>query len=216
MKVYRSNLFAWWTPERQDDTLDEYKPSWRSMKVFSDDDLNDRELRGNYQDKLTEQAIMLRASTRKVAEDILVASLAVLAKSNAHMRDLAKALAAQGAKIESAEDATTYNPKQIDKLIAAWNRARTKSRLEGAAKRGGEASATIRKAKSLEGAKRIWDRWKLPSDEWPTKVLLAEAEITRNTMNAHYGCTREVAQARYQAALKRKATRERQKEGARV
>jgi hypothetical protein len=41
------------------------------MKVFSDNDLNERELRGNYQDKLTEQAIMLRASTRKVAEDIL-------------------------------------------------------------------------------------------------------------------------------------------------
>jgi hypothetical protein len=215
-KVYRSNLFAWWTPDRQDAALDKYKPGWREHKVFSDDDLTDRELRGSYQDKLTERAIMLRPSTRKMPDTILVASLAVLAKADADMRRLAKDLAAQGAVIESVEDVTTYNPKQTAKLIAAWGRARTKSRLEGAAKRGGEKSASIRKAKSLEGAKRIWDRWKLPSDEWPTKILLAEAEITRNTMNAHYGCTREVAQARYQAALKRKATKERQKEGGRA
>jgi hypothetical protein len=82
-----------------------------------------------------------------------------------------------------------------------------------AAKRGGQKSASIRKAASLAGAKRIWDRWKLPSDEHKTAGLLAEAGISRNTMNAHYGCTREVAQARYQAALKLKATKDRQKEG---
>ena len=111
------------------------------------------------------------------------------------MRQLTKDLAAQCAVIESVEDVTTYNPKQTDRLIAAWGRARTKSRLEGAAKRGGQKSASIRKAASLEGAKRIWDRWKLPSDEWPTKVLLAEAEITRNTMNVHYGCTRRLRSA---------------------
>jgi hypothetical protein len=205
-KVYRSNLFAWWTPDQQNAALDEYKPDWRKLKVFSDDELNDRELRGRYQDKLTERAIMLRPSTRKTPDTILVASLVVLAKADPDMRQLAQALAAQSAVIESAEDATIYNPKQLDKLIAAWARARTKSRLEGAAKRGGEASATIRKAKSLEGAKRIWNRWKLPSDEHKTADLLAEAGISRNTMNAHYGCTREVAQRRYRATLQRKVT----------
>jgi DNA invertase Pin-like site-specific DNA recombinase len=212
-KVYRSNLFAWWRPDRQDAALDEYKPGWRELKVFSDNDLTDRELRGSYQDRLTERAIIQRPSTRKTSDTILVASLAVLAKADADMHQLAKVLASQGAVIESAEDATTYNPKQADKLIAAWSRARTKSRLEGAAKRGGQKSATIRKAASLEGAKRIWDRWKLPSDEHKTADLLAEAGISRNTMNAHYGCTREVAQHRYQASLKRKATKKRQKEG---
>lgn len=206
-KVYRSNLFAWWTPDRQDAALDKYKSGWREHKVFSDDDLTDRELRGSYQDKLTERAIMLRPSTRKTPNIVLVASLAVLAKAEADMRQLAKDLAAQGAVIESVEDVTTYNPKQTDKLIAAWGRARTKSRLEGAAKRGGQKSASIRKAASLEGAKRIWDRWKLPSDEHKTADLLAEAGISRNTMNAHYGCSREVAQRRYQAALKRAAPR---------
>lgn len=64
-KVYRSNLFAWWTPDRQDAALDEYNPGWRDLKVFSDDDLTDRESRGSYQDKLFEPAIILRPSTRK-------------------------------------------------------------------------------------------------------------------------------------------------------
>jgi DNA invertase Pin-like site-specific DNA recombinase len=210
-KVYRSNLFAWWTPDRQDATLDKYKPGWREHKVFSDDGLTACELRGNYQDKLTERAVMLRPSTRKTSDIVLVASLAVLARTEDDMRQLAKDLAAQSAVIESVEDVTTYNPKQTDKLIAAWKRARTKSRLEGAAKRGGQKSASIRKAASLEGAKRIWDRWKLPTNEHRTAELLAEAGISRNTMNAHYGCTREVAQRRQQALLKRKATTQRRR-----
>lgn len=51
--------------------------------------------------------------------------------------------------------------------------------------------------------------WGLPSSEWSTAALLAEAGVSRNTINARLG-TREVAQRRYQAAEKR---RERQKRG---
>ncbi len=138
----------------------------------------------------------------------------MLAKTGADMRQLAKVLAAQGVVIEPTEDATTYNPKQADKLIAAWSCALIKSRLEGAAMWGGHDSASIRNAASPEGVKRVWDRWKLPSDEHKTAALLAEADIFRNTMNAHYGCTREVAQARNKAMLKREVTRARHKEEA--
>ena len=46
----------------------------------------------------------------------------------------------------------------------------------------------------------------MPSKEWPTRVLLEEADISLNTAKAHLG-KRPIAQYNYQAAQKRKERR---------
>jgi hypothetical protein len=93
--------------------------------------------------------------------------------------------------------------------VETWKQARAKSRLEGAAKLGGAVSAAKRKTASAAAVDKIRDRWALPSKEYPGPALLAEAGISRNTVNRVLGCNREQFQARHAAAQKRKATRER-------
>jgi hypothetical protein len=69
---------------------------------------------------------------------------------------------------------------------------------------GARISADNKKAKAAEGIAKIKDRWPLPSKEWPTDVLLDEADVSFNTAKAHLG-PRPIAQYNYQAAQKRKA-----------
>ena len=69
---------------------------------------------------------------------------------------------------------------------------------------GGYISAEKRKTVSKIAAKAIKERWRLPSNEWPTKVLLKEVDISLNTAKKLLG-NRPLAQANYRAAMKRKA-----------
>lgn len=77
------------------------------------------------------------------------------------------------------------------------------ARKFGAAKIGGQISADNRKAKSAIGAKLIEGRWGMPSRDWPTKVLLKEADISYNTAKTILP-PRPIAQYNYKTKMKRK------------
>ncbi len=124
-------------------------------------------------------------------ETVYVASLAVLAERDSQLTAVLDALAARGSVLPEIG-------------LEAWKEAWRRSRLERAALRGAKVSANRRKAKSQAGVDRIKDRWKLSTKEHPTKSLLVEAGVSRNTIKAVLGFTREEYQARYQAALKRR------------
>jgi len=72
----------------------------------------------------------------------------------------------------------------------------------------GQNSAKIAKLNSRRAAAKIADRWPLSSEEWPTRTLLKEADISLNTAKAHLG-KRPIAQYNYQAKMKRKANAKR-------
>jgi hypothetical protein len=104
----------------------------------------------------------------------------------------------------SKEENKTYHPdSRLGDVVLAWREAR----LNGAAKVGARISADKKIATTKEAVWKIKDRWPLPSDEWPTRVLLKEAGLSLNTVKAHLG-KRPIAQYNYQAKLKRKQRRE--------
>lgn len=212
IKAYLSNLHNWWTVERQREALAAIHPAYPKGVVEYIDELPPVASRGRRPDRLIERAHMLRQTTRATADTLLLASLAVLARNEADFRQTIRDIAGRGWSIRITEppDHILFKGRwDIERLVAAWRAACTQSRLEGAARRGGQASATKRKADTKAKFEIIRERWPLPSKQWPTAALLDESGIrSRNTINALLGHNRETAQARYQAALKRKATRE--------
>jgi len=69
---------------------------------------------------------------------------------------------------------------------------------------GARKAAEIRLKDSKKAIDKIKDRWPLPSKEWPTKLLLAEADRSLNTVKSRLG-SRIIAQANHRAKMKRKA-----------
>jgi len=217
-KVYKSNIFAWWTSQRQDEALAKIVPGWPDADV-REDELTARELRGNYWERLVERPTLFRPTTRSTPDIIYSASIAVWAKAEEDFRSELARLAVRGSTIVCFEGGTwTPDKRNIGKIVEAWKAARKQSRLEGAAKRGGQKTAEIKRAETAAKFAIIEERLKLPSSkENTTRKLLDEVGIKSvNTIKNHYGITREQMQARYQAAEKRKATKRRQKEGARA
>lgn len=188
------------------DLLTRLVPSWPdSLQVYTDR-VNARDRRSRQRPSLMDaRAEMLRPTGRKNEIVIYVASLAVLAWSEDDLREVMAAIKARRAMLVSAEDGECFT-ENVEDAVARWRAASTKSRLEGAAKRGGAVSAKVRGDRVSAGVEKIKDRWPLPSSEWSTAALLAEAGVSRNGANARLG-GREKAQARYQAAIKRKLKR---------
>ena len=206
-KAYLSEIAPWWTIERQEELLSGAVPGWPPGVGVFIDRLTVRQRRAHQVDALTQRTSMLRPTSRASMGKIYVASLAVLAWGETDFRAVLEAT--RKATLHAVSDGVTIPPGQVDadEMVQQWQAARTKSRLQGAALVGAAVSAAKRSAIAAEGVAKIKDRWPLPSSEWSTAALLAEAGVSRNTVNAHLG-GRETAQARYQAALKRKASRE--------
>ena len=73
-----------------------------------------------------------------------------------------------------------------------------------AAQKAGNAYGKKAKARTKAAVDLIKDRWKQPSDIWPTKILLEEAHISLNSVKSVLG-SRKIAQINYRAVQKRKA-----------
>ena len=69
---------------------------------------------------------------------------------------------------------------------------------------GGKISAAKRKKISKTSCAKIADRWVLSNKDWPTHVLLKEADLSYNTAIKFLG-KRPIAQWNYLAKMKRKA-----------
>lgn len=146
---------------------------------------------------------LFRPTQRKQRLFIHVMSLAVVAKDGDDFESFWRKLPKDWAVRDLDRCEVLEATFPIKKAKCLWLAARK----FGIAKIGGKISADKRKAESATGATKIKDRWPQPSKIWPTKVLLKEADISYNTAVSILG-PRPIAQYNYQAALKRKARRQ--------
>lgn len=213
-RVYLSEISRWWTIERQTEVLSAAIDGWpKSVQVYTDL-VHEKDRRSRCADLLTARQDALRPTGRPTQPSLYVASLAVLAWTEDDLINVVSGIIERGWMLFSVDDHHSFgspSPAQTVRFVAErasliWKGARIKSRLEGAAKRGGAVSARVRGDRVSAGVEKIKDRWPLPSSEWSTAALLAEAGVSRNGVNARLG-GREKAQIRYQAALKRKMKR---------
>lgn len=177
--------------------------TWRSLKMQKDafpdmphfhvDDMN----------------VLFRKTTRKDTLHVHVLSLAIIATNEKEFRIFLDILKDRKSCLHSKEEclAILGTTVSFNKIVKIWKDARK----QGAAKIGGKMSADIKKAKSDEAAAKIKDRWPLPSKEWPTKVLLKEANVSLNTVKSLLG-KRPIAQYNFQAKMKRAAKKNSLKE----
>jgi hypothetical protein len=151
-----------------------------------------------------ERDSMFRPTTRHGSDDLYVSSISVLAQDE---NDLAKVVANLNKCqmfLHCAEEAKVFQPKiSLAEAAKLWKQAR----VNGAAMIGGRISAERRQSKVKEAAEKIKDRWKLPSGEWPTHILLEEAAVSLNSIKSVLG-NRPIAQRNYRAAQKRKEIRD--------
>lgn len=198
--AYLSDMSPWWTMERQEEALAAFLPSckvYRDVLPMSDQN-------SHCPEALAERSLMLNPSTMQEGVTVHVASMAVLAWSEADMEVVLRALGDQNAILCPADGGLRLVPHLdgIEAGVEEWRIARTRSRLKGAARRGGAVSAARKMAAADAGIEKIRSRWGDAS--WRTADLLAEAGVTRNTVNKRLG-GRERAIKRFEAALKRKA-----------
>lgn len=183
-KIFKST-WTWRTLAQQEETLKDAVIDFDGAPRFIDED----------------RESMLRHTRRSTSYRIHVASISNIAKDDDDLRKAVTLLNARKAFLHCEEENTIWHPNTP---FATWLKAFKQSRTSGSAMIGGRISADNRKAKSAAGAANIKDRWRLPTDEWPTHVLLKEADISLNTAKLLLG-KRPLVQAQYQAAQKRKA-----------
>ena len=122
-----------------------------------------------------------------------------------------EAIFARGGSLVSVDDRQTVaSETRMGEAVAAWKLARKRGRIAGIQRKGGRISAD-KKALAAAGVERIRQYWGMPADEYPTMMLrkMAGTEdkpMAYNTIVAHIGYGRELAQKRLQAVAKRKAT----------
>jgi len=135
-----------------------------------------------------ELELLLRPSTRKIELNVHVLSYAVIAENRRGLEDFVSLCKARKATVHSKESGTSWRPNQSSaSLIDAWASARK----TGAAKAGGDAMRANAEKKFWIGFEKIKDRWHLPSEGANiSKLLLAEADTSRNTVKDYLGYTR--------------------------
>lgn len=145
---------------------------------------------------------MLRPSRRAKTLKIHVLSLAIIADNEKDLAEVVALIYGKNATLKCKETGKEYNRsgKNSCQIGEDWRTARR----TGAAKRGGQAKAKKDERMFWEGFNKIADRWHLPAKgENASPVLLKEADISRNTVRAYLGYTREEWQKLSQAKRER-------------
>lgn len=147
--------------------------------------------------------ILIRQSRRQVKYEIYCASLALFADEENDLVSFMKSIKARGHKIICAEESLIWSGgKPIGIVVAQWREARK----VGAAMRGAIKSAATRKAATAAKLESV--KHELESTDTPTKEILSRVGVRSvNSIKNHFGYCREVLQAHYQAAQKRKERR---------
>lgn len=210
-KVYLSDIFTPWTMAQQELVLAATIPEWPNVAIFRDRlDRSDR--LSKRPESLIDRDEMLRPTARKGTNQIYVASLAVLAWDEHDFRTLIETVIARNGVIISIDDEITISAKMpILQAVAAWDKARKRSRSNHVKSKAAMISAEKKKAISAIGVAKIKQFWGLSAEKWPTMLLRQMAgrpgkPIAYNTIVEHLGVGRSVARKRHQAMLKRKAT----------
>lgn len=221
-KVYMSNISPLWPFARQEKII---APALiaRGITERKDfvDDLTLNERKAHHEEHLIQRTQLLRPSTRKDGGLIVLPSLAAFAWSVEGMMAALTRAAANKATVWVIDADITLKPK-VDagawaKAADAFRKARKREQAEERGKAGGDASAAKRSKKSVCEAERA--AWALSEDEpgyEKTEEILRRIGVKNYSTAVRYIGHRPIKQADRRATLKAKATKARQKEGARV
>ena len=207
IKVYLSNISPLWPIERQEAALCDVLTGATVFREI----LPTRDRRAHRPAALIKRNEMLRVTRRPAGETIYLASLAVLAWSADDLAQCLAAAMARNATVVALDIGLTIPPmpgaEVLHQAILAFAESRRKSDAIRDGKAGAAVSASVRSAKADAAIERIKARWPLPSDAWSTADLVAEAGVSRNTVQARLG-TRPAAQKKHLAAIMRRSKKE--------
>lgn len=183
VKVFKST-WTWRTLTHQEQVLAPAVPGWPNVPVYIDHEgLNS----------------LFRPTTRKTIDTIYIASVGLLGTEEECVENIAREFMKRGWRLIAIEEKIDWKKLTVREVLDAWQYAR----INGAARVGGRISAQNRKARIKAGTDKIKERWRLPSNLWPTKILLEEIDVSLNSVKSVLG-SRLIAQKNYQAMLKRK------------
>lgn len=154
-------------------------------------------------DGLGEIGMMLRPTRRKIKDQIVISSMAVLADNEDHIINVLGLLRQCGAALYAVEENYNWNGGRTTKAaVEVWRAARR----NGAAKAGGDKKSENSERKFWGGFSKIKDRWHLNET---SKVLMKEAGIKHHdTIRANLGYTRwewrKLSDAKRERVLKQK------------
>jgi hypothetical protein len=213
--VYLSNISGGWSIQRQKEMLAEHVPGWPQVPTYSDV-LPPAKRKAHSPASLIQRDHLLRETTRSGnVEAIVVCSYACLAWEQTDFLDCVASATARGATIIALDTGRRLTPEASPAELAEAMREFVKARRQsksGPGRAGYLVSAERRATDARAGAMRIADRWRLPTKDYPTDDLLAEAGICRNTANL-YLLNRPEAQRKHRNALAQAArNRSRRKE----
>ena len=192
LRAYLSNLSPLWPWEKQEDLLRQEVPAWPKGVTVYRDDLDARQRRGRSQDALAARSNLLRTTTRRRADDvILLPSLAVLDWTHDGVVTALAAASARGATVrvldcglEIAADAGAAVMAEVAKAFAT---AKMRDKLHRRGEAGGRVSGAARKAAAAEKMKAVAALWHDPKETRTDAELARMAGVSVNTMKAHHG-----------------------------
>ena len=208
-RCYLSNISPLWPFARQQELLVAALPGWpKSCAVFRDE-VEARKRRGFRPTSLTQRAELLRATSRRQAEDIYLATLGVFAWTQDDMMQSLTLAAARGATVHVLDAGLAVTPQADAAILHQAVVAFAAARKADKDRYPGKISAEKRSARALAGAESIREFWTLPSSEWPMDKVLAQAnpKISRNTAILYLGKRKpqQDDHARHKAAAEKRA-----------
>jgi hypothetical protein len=210
-KFYLSNISPLWPLSRQEAVIDAAYPGKRDDGNTWRDWLTPRARRTHLDEILDQRGYLVRPSTRKGGDNIVIASAAVLAWKTDALVGFLSAAAAKGSTIHIIDAKLTINPKSgpsvFEKVIAAFKKAKIRKTSLPSGRAGGSRSAELRSAEAEASCDTIKAPWSIPrgyKDYEPDHKLLKRAGVSRNTAKKYLG-HRGKAQRIFISVQKRKS-----------
>lgn len=195
----RSGVWGW-SPQEQERALTKanvFDPS----RVYRDDlPARQAKLPGRIRPEwLTERDAMLRPTARNGGDTIHVATMPVLAPSEADLAAALAAAAAKGATIVAVDSGVSIGPDAgaagVVTAIADWQRSKATARTKPGRIAGNIAAAEAKKRRTLAALPEARKLWPLPSTEMSSEEIAARVGLSVKTLYSYLG-RRQVAQRR--------------------
>jgi hypothetical protein len=204
-RIYFSNISPHWPFERQKKLAEEKVPGFPDGVTIFQDDLSAGQRKVHQESDLKERAQLLRASTRKGGETIILPSLAVFDWTIAGMLACLTQAAARKAVVRvldaDLEIGIKPSPAVLNKAIAAFHKARDRDRRMEPGKKGGQISGGARAAQAKTIALKYKADWE--ASKKTSNAIAKESGLSVNTLKLYLG-GRVEARRIYDAADKRR------------
>lgn len=190
LRAYVSNLSKVWPEAEQRRVISEWvqrvqpgakPPEYRDI-------LTRRGLQSRKPELLTDRAAMLRPTSRRADETIVVAALGCLAVSPADLAAVIAAASARRATLDVVADGLTIPPDPpaavLAAVLAVWERRRRQG-LHEAGRMAGQRAAVAKRREKVTAALALVDQaW---ATDAPLADLVALSGLTSKTLYKHLG-----------------------------